>query len=139
MEEDVTKMCNTTLLQEHTETIRSMQHEGLTDAEEHMLQKHLDNVEGEIVKRMNKGQVEAAESKFDLYTKNVNTIQRNTILFGAKELTEKSQVGFTREQLAKHINFNINIVNYWVRVLIDQNDILVDTSGMLSLDEKFLD
>lgn len=78
------------------------------------------------------------DSVFDRYNKNIGIIQRNTIMHGAKELTEKSQVGFTREQLAKHINFNINIVNYWVRVLIDQNDILVDTSGMLSLDKKFL-
>jgi hypothetical protein len=75
------------------------------------------------------------DSVFDRYNKNIGIIQRNTIWNGAKELTEKSQVGFTREQLAKHINFNINIVNYWVRVFIDQNDILVDTSGMLSLAE----
>jgi hypothetical protein len=75
------------------------------------------------------------DSVFDRYNKNIGIIQRNTIWNGAKELTEKSQVGFTREQLAKHINFNINIVNYWVRVFIDQNDILVDTSGMLSVDQ----
>lgn len=56
MGEDVTKMCNTALLQEHTETVRSMQDEGLTSDKEHELQKHLDDVEGEIVKRMNKGQ-----------------------------------------------------------------------------------
>jgi hypothetical protein len=78
------------------------------------------------------------DSAFDRYNRNVSTIQKSTIWNGAKELTEKSQVGFTREQLAKHINFNINIVNCWVRVLIDSNDILVDTSGMLSVDQKFL-
>lgn len=72
---------------------------------------------------------------FDRYNERIGTIQRNTVLNGAKELTEKSQVGFTREQLAKHITFDINIVNYWVRLLIHSNDILVDTSGMLSLAE----
>ncbi|MFA5035687.1 MAG: hypothetical protein WC479_00730 [Candidatus Izemoplasmatales bacterium] len=81
---------------------------------------------------------DGVDRAFDRYNKNVSIIQKNTIWNGAKELTEKSQVGFTREQLAKHINFNINIVNYWVRVLIDSNDILVDTSGMLSVDQKFL-
>jgi hypothetical protein len=75
------------------------------------------------------------DSTFDRYNKNVSTIQRSTVLNGARELTEKSQVGFTREQLAKHINFGIHVVNYWVRMLIDSNDILVDTSGMLSLAE----
>jgi hypothetical protein len=58
VEEDVTKMCNTALLQEHTETVRSMENEDLTDAEEFMLQKHLDIVEDEIIQRMNKGQAD---------------------------------------------------------------------------------
>ena len=35
-----------------------MENEDLTDAEEFMLQKHLDIVEDEIIQRMNKGQAD---------------------------------------------------------------------------------
>lgn len=79
---------------------------------------------------------DGVDSAFDRYTKNVHLIQKNTIWNAAEELTEKSTVGFTREQLAKYINFDINIVNYWIRLFIEQNDILVDTSGMLSVNKN---
>jgi hypothetical protein len=79
---------------------------------------------------------DGVDQAFDRYNEQIGIIQRNTVLNGAKELTEKSQVGFTREQLAEHIKFNINIVNFWVRTLIYSNDILVDTSGMLSVNSN---
>jgi len=68
----------------------------------------------------------------------VSAVQKNTIWTGAMDLTSKSNIGFTREQLAKHINFDVSVVNYWIKRLIDSEDILVDTAGMLSVDPDYL-
>jgi hypothetical protein len=85
---------------------------------------------------------DGVDRAFDSYNNKIRNIQSYTVWVGAKELSLKNRlengIGFTREQLAEHINFNINIVNHWVHILIERGYITENDSKKLAAKPEHL-
>jgi hypothetical protein len=78
----------------------------------------------------------------DHYNMTPDFKQRYTVWTGARELTLKRQLehktGFTREQLAEYVGFDINIVNHWIQILMDKGYITENNSRKLIVKPEHL-